>query len=138
MSEIVKQKVSMVSLGCPKNLVDAEVMLGVLSKQEYEITMDEKEADVIIVNTCSFIKEAKQESIDAILDLAERKHDGKCHTLIVSGCLPQRYQEELAKELPEAMITASLPSAQRYGLPGITYSDAGILIPAMRHLYYLQ
>lgn len=94
----------MVSLGCPKNLVDAEVMLGVLSKTEYEITTDEKEADVIIVNTCSFIKEAKQESIDAILDLAERKHDGRCHTLIVSGCLPQRYQEELANELPEVDI----------------------------------
>jgi len=99
-----KQKVSMISLGCPKNLVDAEVMLGVLSKQEYEITTNEKDADVIIVNTCSFIKEAKQESIDAILDLAERKHDGRCHTLIVSGCLPQRYQEELAKELPEVDI----------------------------------
>lgn len=104
MEEKVKQKVSMVSLGCPKNLVDAEVMLGVLSKQEYEITTDEKDADVIIVNTCSFIKEAKQESIDAILDLAERKHDGRCHTLIVSGCLPQRYQEELAQELPEVDI----------------------------------
>jgi ribosomal protein S12 methylthiotransferase len=94
----------MVSLGCPKNLVDAEVMLGVLSRQEFEITTDEKDADVIIVNTCSFIKEAKQESIDAILDLAERKHDGRCHTLIVSGCLPQRYQEELALELPEVDI----------------------------------
>jgi ribosomal protein S12 methylthiotransferase len=104
LSDTVKQKVSMVSLGCPKNLVDAEVMLGVLSRQEYEITTDEKDADVIIVNTCSFIKEAKQESIDAILDLAERKHDGRCHTLIVSGCLPQRYQEELALELPEVDI----------------------------------
>ena len=104
LSESVKQKVSMVSLGCPKNLVDAEVMLGVLSRQEYEITTNEKDADVIIVNTCSFIKEAKQESIDAILDLAERKHDGRCHTLIVSGCLPQRYQDELAKELPEVDI----------------------------------
>ena len=104
MSKIIKQKVSMVSLGCPKNLVDAEVMLGVLAKQNYEITTDEKDADVIIVNTCSFIKEAKQESIDAILDLAERKHDGRCRTLIVSGCLPQRYQEELANELPEVDI----------------------------------
>ncbi len=104
MSGTAKQKVSMVSLGCPKNLVDAEVMLGVLSKQEYEITTDERDADIIIVNTCSFIKEAKQESIDAILDLAERKHDGRCHTLIVSGCLPQRYQEELARELPEVDI----------------------------------
>ncbi len=104
MSETVIQKVSMVSLGCPKNLVDAEVMLGVLSKRDYEITTDEKDADIIIVNTCSFIKEAKQESIDAILDLAERKKDGRCHTLIVSGCLPQRYQEELANELPEVDI----------------------------------
>ncbi|MBC8017728.1 MAG: 30S ribosomal protein S12 methylthiotransferase RimO [Verrucomicrobia bacterium] len=94
----------MVSLGCPKNLVDAEVMLGILSRHDFEITTDEKDADVIIVNTCSFIKEAKQESIDTILDLAERKRDGRCHTLIVSGCLPQRYQEELAHELPEVDI----------------------------------
>lgn len=99
-----RQKVSMVSLGCPKNLVDAEVMLGVLAQQGYEITMDEKEADVIIVNTCSFIKEAREESVDAILDLADRKQDGKCKTLIVAGCLPQRYQEELAKELEEVDI----------------------------------
>jgi len=99
-----KQKVSMVSLGCPKNLVDAEVMLGVLTQQGYEITMDEKEADVIIVNTCSFIKEAREESVDAILDLADRKKDGKCKTLVVAGCLPQRYQQELAKELDEVDI----------------------------------
>ena len=100
----VKQKVSMVSLGCPKNLVDAEVMLGVLAGQGFEITTDEQQADVIIVNTCSFIKEAREESVDAILDLADRKHDAKCHTLIVAGCLPQRYQEELARELPEVDI----------------------------------
>ncbi|RNC72322.1 MAG: 30S ribosomal protein S12 methylthiotransferase RimO [Desulfuromonadales bacterium] len=100
----MKEKVSMVSLGCPKNLVDAEVMLGCLAKDQYEITTDEHEADIIIVNTCSFIKEAKQESIDTILDLADRKHDGKCKLLIVAGCLPQRYQEELAKELPEVDI----------------------------------
>ena len=68
----VRQKVSMVSLGCPKNLVDAEVMLGFLDREGYEVTTDEKEAEIIIVNTCSFIKEAKQESIDAILDLAEK------------------------------------------------------------------
>ena len=107
-----KQKVSMVSLGCPKNLVDAEVMLGVLAQQGFEITMDEKEADLIIVNTCSFIKEAREESVDAILDLADRKHDGNCKTLVVAGCLPQRYQEELAAELPEVDIfigTADYP-----------------------------
>jgi len=94
----------MVSLGCPKNLVDAEVMLGYLGREGYEVTTDEHEADIIIVNTCSFIKEAKQESIDTILDLADRKHDGKCKLLVVTGCLPQRYQEELAKELPEVDI----------------------------------
>src|SRR5512138_536829 len=94
----------MVSLGCPKNLVDAEVMLGYLSNNGYTITTDEHEADIIIVNTCSFIKEAKQESIDTILDLADRKHDAKCRLLIVAGCLPQRYQQELAKELPEVDI----------------------------------
>lgn len=99
-----KQKVSMVSLGCPKNLVDAEVMLGVLAQQGYEITTDEHQADVIIVNTCAFIKEAREESVDTILDLADRKHDGTCHTLIVAGCMPQRYQEELAAELPEVDI----------------------------------
>jgi ribosomal protein S12 methylthiotransferase len=99
-----KDKVSLVSLGCPKNLVDAEVMLGYLSKDHYEVTTDEMQADIIIVNTCSFIKEAKQESIDTILDLADRKHDARCRLLIVTGCLPQRYQEELAKELPEVDI----------------------------------
>ncbi len=94
----------MVSLGCPKNLVDAEVMLGVLARQGYEITMDEKAADVIIVNTCSFIKEAREESVDTILDLADRKNDGNCKILVVAGCMPQRYQEELARELPEVDI----------------------------------
>ncbi len=95
---------SLVSLGCPKNLVDAEVMLGYLSREGFEVTTDEREADIIIVNTCSFIKEAKQESIDTILDLADRKHDARCRLLIVTGCLPQRYQEELAGELPEVDI----------------------------------
>jgi len=104
LNDKTKRKVSMVSLGCPKNLVDAEVMLGYLDREGYEVTTDEKEADIIIVNTCSFIKEAKQESIDAILDLADRKHDGRCNLLIVTGCLPQRYQEELCRELPEVDI----------------------------------
>jgi len=116
----------MVSLGCPKNLVDAEVMLGYLGKDGYEITTDEHKADIIIVNTCSFIKEAKQESIDTILDLADRKHDGCCRLLVVTGCLPQRYQEELATELPEVDIfigTADYPRiaeiiAEKSGISG--------------------
>lgn len=104
MSTATKEKVSLISLGCPKNLVDAEVMLGYLARVGIEVTTDEREADIIIVNTCSFIKEAKQESIDTILDLADRKHDARCRLLIVTGCLPQRYQEELAAELPEVDI----------------------------------
>jgi ribosomal protein S12 methylthiotransferase len=107
-----KEKVSMVSLGCPKNLVDAEVMLGCLDQAGYGITTDEHEAEIIIVNTCSFIGDAKKESIDTILDLADRKRDSRCRLLVVSGCLPQRYQEELARELPEVDIfigTADYP-----------------------------
>ena len=104
LNDMVKEKISMVSLGCPKNLVDAEIMLGFLDREGYEITTDEKDADIIIVNTCSFIKEAKQESVDAILDLADRKIDGHCRLLIVTGCLPQRYQEQLCQELPEVDI----------------------------------
>lgn len=112
MEKTLREKVSMVSLGCPKNLVDAEVMLGCLDRAGFGITTDEHEADIIIVNTCSFIKEAKQESVDTILDLADRKKDGHCRLLIVTGCLPQRYQEELARELPEVDIfigTADYP-----------------------------
>ncbi len=96
-----KQKVSLVSLGCPKNLVDAEVMLGHLPGDRFEIITDETKADIIIVNTCSFIREAKEESVETILELADLKNSGRCRTLVVSGCLPQRYGEELMRELPE-------------------------------------
>jgi ribosomal protein S12 methylthiotransferase len=90
-------KVGMISLGCAKNLVDAEIMLGGAATRGFEVTADAEEADVIVVNTCGFIDSAKQESIDAILE-ARRRPDQK---LIVSGCLAQRYREELARELPE-------------------------------------
>lgn len=96
-----KEKVCLVSLGCPKNLVDSEVMLGILKKHHFELIIDEKEADILIVNTCGFIGDAKEESIDAILRVAELKEKGKCRLLIVTGCLSQRYKEELAEELPE-------------------------------------
>jgi ribosomal protein S12 methylthiotransferase len=92
----------MVSLGCPKNQVDAEQMLGVLSGSGFEITSDQAEADVIVVNTCGFIESAKEESIEAILDAAKMKKQGKCRALIIAGCLAQRYRDELLKELPEA------------------------------------
>ena len=92
----------MVSLGCPKNQVDAEQMLGVLAGSGFEITADQAEADVIVVNTCGFIESAKEESIGAILDAAKMKKQGKCRALIIAGCLAQRYKDELLKELPEA------------------------------------
>ena len=96
----LKKKIGMVSLGCPKNLVDSEVMLGILSKEDYEITPREEEAEVIIVNTCGFIESAKQESINAILEMAQLKKD-KCRLLIVSGCLAERYKEKIIDEIPE-------------------------------------
>src|SRR5512139_2956723 len=95
-------KIGMVSLGCPKNQVDAEQMLGVLAGSGYEITPDESQADVIVVNTCGFIESAKEESIEAVLAAAKMKKQGKCRGLIVAGCLAQRYKDELLKELPEA------------------------------------
>ncbi len=100
----MKKTVHMISLGCPKNLVDSEIMLGSLFKDGYEITQDESEAETIIVNTCSFIDESKQESIQKILDASEYKETGKLKNLVVTGCLPQRYKEDLVKELPEVDI----------------------------------
>lgn len=92
----------MISLGCPKNQVDAEQMLGVLAGSGFEITSEQNEADVIVVNTCGFIESAKEESIDAILEAAKMKKEGRCEKIIVAGCLAQRYKDELLRELPEA------------------------------------
>ena len=96
-----KRKVCFVSLGCPKNLVDTEGMLGLTEKQGHSLVSDPDDADVLVVNTCAFIDSAKQESIETILDMARRKEEGKAQLLVVTGCLAQRYGEELAKELPE-------------------------------------
>jgi ribosomal protein S12 methylthiotransferase len=94
-------KVGFVSLGCPKNLVDSEVMLGTLSKDGYEITANKENADVIVVNTCSFIDSAKAESVDTILEMARLKETGQCRKLVVAGCLAERYRDEIKKEIPE-------------------------------------
>src|SRR5437868_5066687 len=101
MSDKQTPKVGFVSRGCPKNLVDSEVMLGTLSRQGYSITADKKEADVIVVNTCGFIDTAKKESIDTILEMAELKTQGNCKELVVAGCLAERYRDEIRKEIPE-------------------------------------
>jgi ribosomal protein S12 methylthiotransferase len=95
------KKVGFISLGCPKNLVDSEVMMGQLQQSGYEITTDASEADTLVVNTCGFIDSAKQESIDAILEAARLKTEGKAQRLVVAGCLVERYREELRAEMPE-------------------------------------
>jgi ribosomal protein S12 methylthiotransferase len=101
---VEKRKVSMISLGCAKNLVDAEVMLGYLPPERFEITTDEAAADIIIVNTCGFISDAKEESVETLLEAIELKKSGSCKLLIVTGCLSQRYAGEMADELPEVDI----------------------------------
>jgi ribosomal protein S12 methylthiotransferase len=95
------KKVGFISLGCPKNLVDSEVMMGQLRQSGYEITTDASEADTLVVNTCGFIESAKQESVEAILEAARLKTEGKAQRLIVAGCLVERYRDELRAEMPE-------------------------------------
>ena len=94
-------KILFISLGCDKNLVDTEVMLGLLASRGYEMTDDEAQADVIVINTCCFIHDAKEESIQNILEMAEYKKQGKIRALIVTGCLAQRYRQEIIDEIPE-------------------------------------
>jgi len=95
------KKVGFVSLGCPKNLVDSEVMMGQLKQAGYEITNNADEAETVVVNTCGFIESAKQESIDAILEATQLKADGHAKRVVVAGCLVERYRDDLMKELPE-------------------------------------
>jgi ribosomal protein S12 methylthiotransferase len=94
-------KIGMISLGCPKNLVDSEVMLGLAQNAGHQLTADAADADVLIVNTCAFIDKAKQESIDTILEMAEHKKTGRCTKLVVAGCLGERYRDELKAQIPE-------------------------------------
>ena len=94
-------KIGMISLGCPKNLVDSEVMLGLAQQAGHQLTRDAADADVLVVNTCAFIDKAKQESIDAILEMAEHKKTGACRKLVVTGCMAERYRDELKAQIPE-------------------------------------
>ena len=104
----------MISLGCPKNLVDSEVMLGLAQNEGHQLTRDAADADVLVVNTCAFIDKAKQESIDTILEMAEHKKNGACKRLIVTGCMAERYRDELRAQIPE--IDAVLGTSE---VPGI-------------------
>src|SRR5579864_8021097 len=94
-------KVGFLSLGCPKNLVDSEVMMGFLQGGGAQITARAEEADVIVVNTCSFIDAAKQESVNTILEMAQHKITGRARKLVVAGCLVERYRDEIRKNIPE-------------------------------------
>jgi len=128
-------KIGFVSLGCPKNLVDSEVMLGMAEKDGHEITADASQADVLVVNTCAFIDRAKQESIDTILEMAELKKQAAGRKLVVTGCLAERYRDELKKEIPE--IDAIFGTGEVEGLSqfmaGAGTRDPGFAIPMTFH-----
>ena len=94
-------KIGFISLGCPKNIVDSEVMMGQLKQKGHQITAAAEEADTVVVNTCGFIDSAKKESIEAILEAARLKSEGKATRLVVAGCLVERYRDELKAEMPE-------------------------------------
>lgn len=94
-------KISFVSLGCDKNLIDSEIMLGLIDEEGYTITYDDSEADIIIINSCGFIMDANQEAIDKVLEMADYKREGNCKALIVTGCMAQRYKDEIFESLPE-------------------------------------
>ena len=121
-------KIGMVSLGCPKNLVDSEVMLGLAQQAGHQLTRDAADADVLVVNTCAFIDKAKQESIDTILEMAGHKKTGRCKTLVVAGCLAERYRDELRAQIPE--IDAVIGTGE---VPAIVDAIGGAkLIPLLR------
>jgi ribosomal protein S12 methylthiotransferase len=123
-------KLGFVSLGCPKNLVDGEVMLGMARQAGHEITTDAADADVIVVNTCAFIDKAKEESVNAILEMAQLKRDGRCKRLVVTGCLGERYRDQLKAEIPE--IDVVLGTGE---VPEIVGALNGIQPPAPAAFY---
>jgi ribosomal protein S12 methylthiotransferase len=148
----VALKVGFLSLGCPKNLVDSEVMMGILARQGYEITPRADEADVIVVNTCSFIEPAQQESVDTILEMAEHKKFGRARRLVVAGCLVERYRDAIRERIPEvdavigtnevegilAAVQGEL-SAPPVAPPAFLYHDATPrLLATPRHAAYIK
>lgn len=132
-------KVLFISLGCDKNLVDSEFMLGKFARNEFTFTDDETEADIIVINTCCFIHDAKEESIQTILEMARYRTEGSCRALIVCGCLAQRYQEEIRQEIPEvdAVLgtnsTECILEAVQKVLEGETYENYRPLTDIEQH-----
>src|SRR5580692_9134206 len=106
-------KVGFVSLGCPKNLVDSEVMMGILAREGYELTPRADEAEILVVNTCSFIESAQKESVDAILEMAEHKKFGAARKLIVAGCLVERFRDQILEQVPEVDAVVGTGEVER-------------------------
>src|SRR5262245_51077409 len=127
-------KIGMVSLGCPKNLVDSEVMLGLAQKAGHQLTREAADADVLVVNTCAFIDKAKQESIDTILEMAELKKKGNCKRLVVTGCMAERYRDELRSQIPEidaVLGTGEVPEIVQ-ALSSGSSLESSVMIPLLR------
>jgi len=150
----VNKKIGIVSLGCPKNLVDSEIMLGMLSNKHYDIVNDKEDANILIVNTCGFIESAQQESINTILEMAEEKK-GKCEVLIVTGCMAERYKEKILEQIPEVDAVVGTGNYKEiaevinlaykgektvsYGkLDDTDYLDEKRIISTSRHSVYLK
>jgi len=133
-SGAAKRRIGMISLGCAKNLVDSEIMLGELARQGHEITPEMERADTVIVNTCAFVDEAKRESIDAILEVAARKGAGGVGRLLVAGCMVNRYGEQLAREIPEIDGFVGLDQLREVG--GLVQLGGGPPPPAPSHLVF--
>jgi len=127
-------KIGFVSLGCPKNLVDTEVMMGQLVERGHELTPDPKQAEVLVVNTCSFIDPAKKESVDTILEMAEYKKSGAAKRLIVAGCLVERYRDDIRKNIPE--VDAVLGTNELESIVGLCESDGAAANPFEPYLYH--
>ncbi|MFY9608904.1 MAG: 30S ribosomal protein S12 methylthiotransferase RimO [Blastocatellia bacterium] len=135
------KKVAMVSLGCPKNLVDSEVMMGMLARRGYQITTDSEAAEVLVVNTCGFIDSARQESVDTILEMAQLKQTGNLKRLVVAGCLVERYRDELQREIPEIDALIGVNQLKEIesvvepnGRPGLPVYSDGAAVPEL-YLY---
>src|SRR5258707_1711394 len=128
-----RSRVGMISLGCPKNLVDSEIMLGELARQGYEVTADLESAGTVVITTCAFIEEAKQESIDAILEVVGRKGQG-VERVLVAGCMVNRYGEELAREIPEIDGFVGLDELREVGR--LVELGGGPPLPAPSHLVF--
>ena len=126
-----------ISLGCAKNLVDTEVMLGLLKDDGYTITDNLHEADLIIINTCTFIEKAKEESINTILEAAQYKETGRCKGLIVAGCLSQQYQDELFTEIPEidALIGTGAWDQVMVAVDAIEHGNRSCIMENITNIY---